>query len=180
MRKISYGLLIGASLSVGACSIFGFGSQDDTTGTNAAVVQASQVETSGIGEDSTIVSSHRPRVSRLSAPAAHTYHFAFDNSVVQSIDKPSLDAQAAYLRRHPKARILLAGHTDERGSREYNVALGERRAHSVERYLLAHGVKRNQFRDLSYGKEKLVAFGHNESAHRKNRRVELTYEDTGR
>ena len=74
--------------------------------------------------------------------------------------------------------MLLAGHTDERGSREYNVALGERRADAVAQLMRMSGVSRQQLRIVSYGKERPVNFGHDDASHEQNRRVELTYEAT--
>lgn len=112
------------------------------------------------------------------APHNQRYLFSYDDSSFASKYKPSLMAQADYLRSHPGARVLLAGHTDERGSREYNVALGERRASTVASLLRMWGVERHQVRLVSYGKERPLYTGHDEEAHKMNRRVELTYEAT--
>jgi peptidoglycan-associated lipoprotein len=106
----------------------------------------------------------------------HTYHFAFNSSEIASEDREAILAQARYLSAHPKDHILLAGNTDSRGSREYNVALGWRRARSVEDVLLLNGVRAEQIRDVSYGFEKPVARGHSEGDYSRNRRVEITYE----
>ena len=76
---------------------------------------------------------------------------------------------------NPQARLRLEGHTDERGSREYNIALGERRAESVQRALLLRGVPRQQVTVVSYGEESPVAYGSGESAWSQNRRVEFNY-----
>ncbi len=112
------------------------------------------------------------------APHNQTYLFPFDNASLDKKYIPSLKAQAAYLRLHSGARVLIAGHTDERGSREYNVALGERRANTVAQLLRLAGVSGKQVRVVSYGKERPVAEGHDENAHSQNRRVELIYEAT--
>lgn len=112
------------------------------------------------------------------APHNQVYLFAYDDSTLASKYMPSLNAQAKYLKTHSGARILLAGHTDERGSREYNVALGERRANTVADILRMAGVNRSQIRVVSYGKERPVNFGHDAAAHRQNRRVELIFEAT--
>ena len=112
------------------------------------------------------------------APHNQRYLFAYDDSSFAPKYKPSLMAQADYLKSHPGARILLAGHTDERGSREYNVALGERRADTVADLLRMAGVSRHQMRIVSYGKERPLYMGHDAEAHKQNRRVELTYEAT--
>lgn len=112
------------------------------------------------------------------APHNQVYLFAYDNSTIAPKYLPSIKAQAKYLKNHPNARILLAGHTDERGSREYNVALGERRANTIADLMRMAGVKRQQIRVVSYGKERPVKYGHSESDWLQNRRVELIYEAT--
>ncbi len=86
-----------------------------------------------------------------------------------------LQANAKYLRSNPDARVVVEGHTDERGTPEYNIALGERRARSVARYLQNLGVDVNQISVVSYGEEKPVDPGHDESAWSKNRRAVLNY-----
>ncbi|AHE68174.1 peptidoglycan-associated lipoprotein Pal [Legionella oakridgensis] len=112
------------------------------------------------------------------APHNQIYLFAYDNATLASKYVPSVNAQAEYLKSHPGARILIAGHTDERGSREYNVALGERRANTVAELMRMAGVDRQQIRVVSYGKERPANYGHDEASHRQNRRVELIYEAT--
>lgn len=109
--------------------------------------------------------------------AKRTVHFEFDSSTVLSEDKPILDAHAHFLAEHRELKVLLEGNTDSRGSREYNIALGERRADSVANYLKLQGVNANQIRTISYGKEKPVALGDSEDAYRQNRRVDIVYED---
>lgn len=110
------------------------------------------------------------------APSNQVYLFAFDNSTVDEKYLPAIDAQANYLHSHPNAKVMLAGHTDQVGSREYNIALGERRAKSVYQLMLLKGAGRNQVRVVSYGKERPVALEDTAAAHSKNRRVELIYE----
>jgi len=112
------------------------------------------------------------------APHNQIYLFAYDQSRLASKYIASVNAQAAYLRAHPNARVLIAGHTDERGSREYNVALGESRANTVADLMNMAGVEHQQVRVVSYGKERPVNLGHDDASHAQNRRVELTYEAT--
>ncbi|HET8731788.1 MAG TPA: peptidoglycan-associated lipoprotein Pal, partial [Moraxellaceae bacterium] len=107
----------------------------------------------------------------------NTIHFDFDVSTLRTEDLAILDANARYLSAHPKAQVLLGGHTDERGTAEYNMALGERRAKSAQAYLLTHGVKANQLDVVSYGEEKPVDRDQTEEAWAKNRRVELQYQN---
>jgi peptidoglycan-associated lipoprotein len=112
------------------------------------------------------------------APHNQIYLFAYDDSALSEKYVASVHAQADYLKSHPGARVLIAGHTDEHGSREYNVALGERRASTVADIIKMDGVPRSQIRVVSYGKERPANLGHDETAHAANRRVELTYEAT--
>ena len=112
------------------------------------------------------------------APHNQLYLFSYDDSSLNSKYLPSINAQAEYLKTHPGARVLVAGHTDERGSREYNVALGERRANTVADILRMAGVHRQQMRVVSYGKERPINLGHSEESHAQNRRVEFIYEAT--
>lgn len=112
------------------------------------------------------------------APHNQRYLFSYDDATFAPKYMASLNAQSNYLRSHPGARVLLAGHTDERGSREYNIALGERRANAVADLMRRAGVAHHQLRVISYGKERPANFGHDEGSHMQNRRVELTYEST--
>lgn len=113
------------------------------------------------------------------SPHNDTYYFQFDSSVLDADAMKRLEILTAYLAKHPSAKVLLAGNTDERGSREYNVALGERRAKTIGETLRVAGIADSQIRMISYGQEKPVALSHNESAWRLNRRVDLSYEAIG-
>ncbi|WP_419419280.1 peptidoglycan-associated lipoprotein Pal [Legionella sp. D16C41] len=112
------------------------------------------------------------------APHNQLYLFSYDDSTFNPKYMASLNAQSEYLKSHPRAHVLLAGHTDERGSREYNVALGERRANTVAELMRMAGVNRQQLRIVSYGKERPANFGHDAASHAQNRRVEFIYEAT--
>ena len=81
----------------------------------------------------------------------------------------------AFLSSNPRQQVRLEGHADERGSKEYNLALGERRAKAVERFLVVNGASRGQIETVSYGEEKPVVRGSGESAYAQNRRVELIF-----
>jgi peptidoglycan-associated lipoprotein len=107
--------------------------------------------------------------------AKHTYYFEYDKSEVNDNEKPAIFANADNLVAHPSAKVLLEGHTDPRGSREYNVALGERRANAVAEILKSKGVNPDQIRVISYGAERLAINGHNESDYERDRRVVLVY-----
>ena len=102
-------------------------------------------------------------------------HFAFDSSTIDDEARAILEAHAAHLAANPRIKIHLEGHCDERGTREYNLALGERRAQAVERLLRVLGVAGGRVTTVSYGEEKPIAPEHNETAWRLNRRVEIVY-----
>jgi len=102
-------------------------------------------------------------------------YFAFDRSDVRAEYLPIIEAHAAYLRANPSARMLLEGHADERGSREYNLGLGERRGTSVQDLMLANGASGSQIEVVSYGEERPVCRQSSESCWERNRRVEIVY-----
>ena len=132
----------------------------------------------GLGESGGFAGQEAGEMYTTQAPHNQIYLFAYDNSTLANKYVASVNAQADYLKSHPGARVLIAGITDERGSREYNVALGERRANTVADIMRMAGVDRQQMRVVSYGKERPANLGHDESAHAQNRRAELTYEAT--
>ena len=107
--------------------------------------------------------------------AKRTVYFDYDESIVLDQDRAILDAHAQYLSQNPGAAVTLEGHTDERGTREYNLALGERRAISVRQFMSLLGAAGQQLRTVSYGEEQPAALGHNEEAWAQNRRVEVIY-----
>lgn len=109
------------------------------------------------------------------SPQAKVVYFMLDSSEVQPDFVPVVIAHAQYLVANPSIHIILEGNSDERGSREYNVALGEQRASSVANMMKSHGVADSQLQTVSYGEEKPVAMGNDESAWEQNRRVEIVY-----
>ncbi|MGE5517318.1 MAG: peptidoglycan-associated lipoprotein Pal [Bacteroidota bacterium] len=98
-------------------------------------------------------------------------YFGTDSVSLSGESKQTLDRQAAFLRRYPTISLRIEGHADERGTREYNLALGDRRAQSAREYLLAQGVSSNRLTTTTYGKERPEAIGSNEAAWSKNRRA---------
>ena len=141
-------------------------------------VEEGGMQANGLGQSGGFAGQETGESYTNEAPHNQVYLFSYDASTLAHKYIPSANAQAEYLRSHTSARILIAGHTDERGSREYNVALGERRANTVAEIMRMAGVNPQQMRVVSYGKERPVYFGHNDADHRQNRRVELTYEAT--
>lgn len=106
------------------------------------------------------------------------FRFAFDDSRLSAKDFSILRAHARYLNAHPRHRVLIAGHADERGSREYNIALGERRAMAVRQFFEAEGVRPTQIDVVSYGEEVPLDPAQTEAAWAKNRRAQLYYSQT--
>ena len=100
-------------------------------------------------------------------------YFNFDSSEIRSEDLALVAAHASYLAKYKNAKVRLEGHTDERGSPEYNVGLGERRAQTVRKALMLQGVTDPQITTVSYGEERPAVEGSDEAAYAKNRRVEL-------
>lgn len=104
-------------------------------------------------------------------------YFDYDKAVVRGEDMPILQAHAEFLSRNRGLLVVLGGHADERGSNEYNLALGQRRADAVRDILLELGVLPRQMESLSFGEERPRASGQNETAWQENRRVEIRYTD---
>jgi peptidoglycan-associated lipoprotein len=102
-----------------------------------------------------------------------TVYFDFDKYNIRSDQKANLDKNAEILRKNPDLVIKIEGHCDERGTVEYNLALGDKRANSVKDYLVNLGIPANRIEVISYGKERPVDPGHNEAAWAKNRRAEF-------
>jgi peptidoglycan-associated lipoprotein len=107
--------------------------------------------------------------------AKRTIYFDFDSSEIKGDGTDIVAAHAKYLSRSGGMKVRLEGHTDERGSREYNIGLGERRAQAVRRALLLQGAAEGQISTVSYGEERPAAAGSDEAAWAKNRRVEIVY-----
>ena len=105
-----------------------------------------------------------------SALAAYTVHFKFDSAVVQDSEQSNVSSVAQALNSNPNAKLLIEGNCDERGTEEYNRALGERRALALREALAKQNVDPERIRTISYGKDKPVDPGHDESAWAKNRR----------
>jgi len=100
-------------------------------------------------------------------------YFEYDKFTLTSKSIQALKGVVTLMRKNPKIMLSLEGHADERGTREYNLALGQRRSESVANYLIANGIKRNQLSVKSFGEERPLSLGSNDSAWSKNRRVEI-------
>ena len=167
--------LLAASVFLSACE----------TASTTSGDASSTVETSSGSSASSSASSSSPAAPAVAATAeptpaeqlatvGNTILFAFDSSSLSSVAQMTLDRQSAFLQSSPALRVIIGGHADERGTREYNLALGERRAAATRDYLVAKGVNAARIRIISYGKERPAAVGSNGAAWAQNRRAVTT------
>ncbi|MGR5176906.1 peptidoglycan-associated lipoprotein Pal [Vibrio parahaemolyticus] len=172
LNKVFKGLLIALPvLAMTACS-----SSDDAASSTGA-------ETTNQQQQETVVATPIDESAQLSEQELkekalrenQTIYFAFDNSVIAGDYEDMLAAHAAYLSKDPSLKVTIEGHADERGTPEYNIALGERRAQAVAKYIQALGVQADQIAIVSYGEEKPLVLGQSEDAYAKNRRAVLVY-----
>ena len=145
------------------------GSAGTYAGTTSSGADGSSAEGRAFGSDAQVATAERPDKLRI--------YFDFDSSSIDSPSRRLIEQHAAYLAANPDVNINLTGHADERGTREYNLALGERRGDSVERMLSVLGVNADRITTISYGEEQPLAMGHDETSWRVNRRVEFIYQN---
>jgi peptidoglycan-associated lipoprotein len=124
----------------------------------------------GIGSRNALPGSQQD----LEASAGDRVFFAFDRSDITPESQQILERQADWLRRYPNVAVTIEGHCDERGTREYNLALGERRAQAVKNVLVALGIPSSRISTISYGKERPAVVGSSEEAYAQNRRAVTT------
>lgn len=105
------------------------------------------------------------------ANATDIVYFAYDSSVLSNDAEEVLDTQVKWLKKHDNVDVVVQGYCDERGTREYNIALGERRANAVKTYLVNNGIAADRISTISYGKERPAVLGSNETAWARNRRA---------
>lgn len=132
-------------------------------------------EASGLGRDNGFDEQANSAGSRV-ASNKKVYYFDFDSNAVHEADKSSVSAHANYLATHPNTKVMVEGHTDPRGSREYNVGLGERRSRAIANIMASEGVKPSQMSQVSYGAEKLASQGRSEADYQQDRRAVLVYQ----
>ncbi len=166
--------LIAALFVVGACAT----AAEEDAGTSGAgggsqASSSSRVESqsSGAQQAARTAPEITPGTQQdLVANVGDRVFFAFDKFDIRAQARATLERQAAWLKRFPNTNITVEGHCDERGTREYNLALGERRANAVKDFLVSQGIDPRRIRTISYGKERPVALGSNEAAWAQNRR----------
>ena len=121
------------------------------------------------------VAAQKQQAQKAAEALAHVIYFDFDQSTIKAEFRTALNGHAAYLSQNPSAKIVLEGHADERGTREYNIALGERRGNAVSRYLVVQGVSIEAIEVVSFGEERPVNSGSDSASLAENRRVEVRY-----
>jgi peptidoglycan-associated lipoprotein len=168
-------LLIFSVAFLAACEGTTGTTKDDSTVTSSGSGSSSSGSASTSATGSGSAWAGHPLDDPNSLLAKRTVYFDFDESVILDQDRPILEAHAQYLSQNLGAAVTLEGHTDERGTREYNLALGERRAISVRQFMSLLGASSQQLRTVSYGEEQPAALEHNEEAWAQNRRVEIIY-----
>jgi len=159
-------MLFSAALLV-ACS--GSDTQEEDEAAAAAAAAAAARAAQGQGGST---SAEMAALQEAAAAAGNVFYFEFDSSTLTPEAVVAVDAHIAVLQLNNE-NVRLEGHTDERGTREYNIALGERRANSVRDYMVANGISSFRIESVSYGEEKPVAYGSGEANWAQNRRVEL-------
>jgi peptidoglycan-associated lipoprotein len=118
----------------------------------------------------------RPASATVAEPSKRSVYYEFDRYDVKDEYRALVEAHARYLREHPQVQIAVQGNADERGSREYNLALGQRRSEGVKKMLTLLGVTERQVEATSFGEEKPSAVGHDEASWAQNRRSDVVYE----
>jgi peptidoglycan-associated lipoprotein len=173
MKLLHLGIAVTAALFAG-CATQG----DQASNTNANAQAATKTASSapapapaphsalGIGMGSS---------GMRAAPMTRSVYYAYDKSDITDDSRKVIEANAEYLRTHPAVKVVVQGNADERGSAEYNLALGQRRADSVSKVMTLLGIPSDRIETVSFGKEKPKVVGHDESAWSQNRRSDIVY-----
>jgi len=177
-------LLIGLAcvvLALGGCASKRPATPPSAAGpASGTAVPSSGATTSGMDSNSSLMGAAAAGAEGIAGPqegllAKRLVYFDFDRAEIRADQVALVSAHAAYLASHPNARVRLEGNTDERGTREYNIGLGERRAQAVRRAMMLQGVSEGQIATVSYGAERPAVAGSDEAAWAQNRRVEIVY-----
>jgi peptidoglycan-associated lipoprotein len=170
LNKVLKGLFIALPvLTLAACS--STSSTDQSGADTSNVPQTVQVET----VEQVMTPAEQMRLKLEALRQENTIYFDFDKATIRPEFIESLQAHGAFLTANPSVRVTVEGHSDERGTPEYNIALGERRAQAVVQYLQNIGVSGGQISTVSYGEEKPVDLSRSEAGFAKNRRAVLVY-----
>ncbi|MCH8090955.1 MAG: peptidoglycan-associated lipoprotein Pal [Proteobacteria bacterium] len=161
--------LFAAVLLLAACE-----TPSDQTGTTSgqgAAGKTSSVDQGAAGTTTTPAPAKRPLSAILTGDVGDRVFFDFDKYSLKAKARQTLERQATFLKNNAGVKVALQGHADERGTREYNLALGDRRANAAKDYLMALGINPNRITIISYGKERPAVAGSNEAAWSQNRRA---------
>jgi len=172
MKKLFYWVAV-VAFTVGVIGCSATAPVDETAADSSAPKADNQAEGQGMTRDEGV--QEEVMEDEDSLLSRTTIYFDLDSSEVSPDFREVLRAHGNLLAANPESRVTVEGHTDERGSREYNLALGERRAYAVRMLLMLQGAAANQIEIISFGEERPEAFGHNEAAWRLNRRAVLRY-----
>ncbi|MFE8035346.1 peptidoglycan-associated lipoprotein Pal [Thiohalocapsa marina] len=165
VRRLLPGLLVAAVLALTGCAGQPVGGDGDAAAPGSGGATTRPL---GTGDGSPLDDPSSPVYRKI-------VYFDYDTAAVPAEYAPLLRAHARYLAQTPGASVTLEGHADERGTRDYNLALAERRSEAVKSFLMAEGVPAAKLRTLSYGEERPADPGHHYQAWSQNRRVELVY-----
>lgn len=172
LNKVLKGLMLALPImAVAACSSHKNNNNDQS----GAGADGAYGANSGMNGNGNMSSDEQARLQMQQLQQNNIVYFGLDKYDIQSEFAQMLDAHANFLRSNPSYKVTVEGHADERGTPEYNIALGERRANAVKMYLQGKGVSADQISIVSYGKEKPAVLGHDEAAYSKNRRAVLVY-----
>ena len=163
--------LCAATFFLAACET---ASQTDTAtsgDSSASSTTASSTASSSANSSTSTAESAEAKAKAALAEVGNTVYFDFDSSALSAASTAMLGRQAAFLKANPSITVTIEGHADERGTREYNLALGDRRASAARDYLIAQGINAARVRTVSYGKERPAMAGSNNTAWAKNRRA---------
>lgn len=166
------------AMFLASCSSSGSEDDSDMDGSASTVMDnsSSNASSSAVVTTPQLSAQELREQERESAMLRQTvFYFEFDESELSVEAREALVYHANRLKANPNMSVRIEGHADERGTREYNLALGERRAQAVERYLQVQGVSSRQLETISYGEESPVAIGSSDAAYSRNRRVELKF-----
>ncbi len=141
--------------------------QSDDSGSSVQAAPAEEVDVASVDPSAPIPGTQEDLVQNV----GDRVFFGYDSAVLTPEGRRTLERQAEWLRLFPEHDIMIEGHCDERGTREYNLALGERRAAAARDYLIAFGIDSSRIKTTSYGKERPYALGHNEESWELNRRA---------
>ena len=163
------------ALAVSGCASKATRDEAGATPTSGAGGASAQPSAGAAGSSS--VSGSADTAASERAAAERSVYYAFDQYEIGAGDRSVIEANARYLRTHPQTKVRIEGNADERGSREYNLALGQRRAEAVVRSLTVLGIPAKRLEAVSYGEEKPRATGHDEASWAQNRRGDFVYKE---